>query len=139
MGRSVCLYLQTQRGALLNFCGPKTGTPCRFDLKPTAQRTDRGFGPCLARAGVGVNRRARAEKVRLPSGICSTPHAGSTVCACVRACVLGQGGAVDQWVSGGRRSHGGAEARRKQREETTTRHKGNWRVPCFCLCVNPSL
>jgi hypothetical protein len=35
----------------------------------------------------------------------------------------------------GRRSHGGAETRRKQREETTTRHKGNWRVPCFCLCV----
>jgi hypothetical protein len=26
------------------------------------------------------------------------------------------------------RSHGGAEARRKQREESTTRHKGNWRV-----------
>jgi hypothetical protein len=42
---------------------------------------------------------------------------------------------VDQWISGGRRSHGGAEARRKQREETTTRHKGNWRVPCFYLCV----
>jgi hypothetical protein len=36
-------------------------------------------------------------------------------------------------ISGGR-SHGGAEARRKQREETTTRHKGNWRVPCSCLC-----
>jgi hypothetical protein len=33
------------------------------------------------------------------------------------------------------RSHGGAEARRKQREETTTRHKGNLRVPCSCLCV----
>jgi hypothetical protein len=42
---------------------------------------------------------------------------------------------VDQWVSGGRRSHGGAEARRKQREEPTTRHKGNWRVPCSCLCI----
>jgi hypothetical protein len=26
-----CLYLQTQRGSLLNFCGPKTGTPRRFD------------------------------------------------------------------------------------------------------------
>jgi hypothetical protein len=36
---------------------------------------------------------------------------------------------LDQWISGGRRSHGGAEARRKQREESTTRHKGNWRVP----------
>jgi hypothetical protein len=35
----------------------------------------------------------------------------------------------------GRRSHGGAEARRKQREEPTTGHKGNWRVPCPCLCV----
>jgi hypothetical protein len=44
-------------------------------------------------------------------------------------------GSVDQWISGGRRSHGGAETRRKQREEATTRHKGNWRVPCFCLCV----
>jgi hypothetical protein len=32
---------------------------------------------------------------------------------------------VDQWISGGRRSHGGAEARRKQREESTTGHKGN--------------
>jgi hypothetical protein len=27
------------------------------------------------------------------------------------------------------------DASNKQREETTTRHKGNWRVPCFCLCV----
>jgi hypothetical protein len=44
-------------------------------------------------------------------------------------------GSVDQWISGGRCSHGGAEARRKQREESTTRHKGNWRVSCFCLCV----
>jgi hypothetical protein len=44
-------------------------------------------------------------------------------------------GSVDQWISGGRCSHGGAETRRKQREETTTRHKGNWRVPCVCLCV----
>jgi hypothetical protein len=43
---------------------------------------------------------------------------------------------VDQRISGGRRSHGGAEARRKQREESTTGHKGNyWRVPCSCLCV----
>jgi hypothetical protein len=42
-------------------------------------------------------------------------------------------GSVDQWS--GRRSHGGAEARRKQREEPTTGHKGNWRVPCSCLCV----
>jgi hypothetical protein len=33
------------------------------------------------------------------------------------------------------RTHGGAEARRKQREEPTTGQKGNWRVPCFCLCV----
>jgi hypothetical protein len=40
-------------------------------------------------------------------------------------------------ISGGR-SHGGAEARRKQREETTTGHKGNWRVPCSCLCVKHS-
>jgi hypothetical protein len=44
-------------------------------------------------------------------------------------------GSVDQWISGGRRSHGGAEARRKQREEPTTGHKGNWRVPCSCLRV----
>jgi hypothetical protein len=44
-------------------------------------------------------------------------------------------GSVDQWISGGRRSHGGAEARRKQREEPTTGYKGNWRVPCSCLCV----
>jgi hypothetical protein len=49
--------------------------------------------------------------------------------------MLQGGGSVDQWVSGGRRSHGGAEARRKQREESTTRHKGNWRAPCSCLCV----
>jgi hypothetical protein len=35
----------------------------------------------------------------------------------------------------GRRSHGGAEDRRKQREESATRHKGNWRVSCFFLCV----
>jgi hypothetical protein len=45
------------------------------------------------------------------------------------------GGSVDQWISGGRRSHGGAEARRKQRGEPTTRHKGNWRASCSCLCV----
>jgi hypothetical protein len=32
MGRSVCLYLQTQRGALLNFCGPKTGSNGPADL-----------------------------------------------------------------------------------------------------------
>jgi hypothetical protein len=38
-------------------------------------------------------------------------------------------------ICSGRRSHGGAEARRNQREESTTRHKGNWRVPCSCLCV----
>jgi hypothetical protein len=44
-------------------------------------------------------------------------------------------GSVDQWISGGRCSHGGAEARRKQREESTTGHKGNWRVSCSCLCV----
>jgi hypothetical protein len=44
-------------------------------------------------------------------------------------------GSVVQRISGGRRSHGGAEARHTQREETTTRHKGNWRVPCSCLCV----
>jgi hypothetical protein len=42
---------------------------------------------------------------------------------------------VDQWISGGRFSHGGAEIRRKQREETATGHKGNRRVPCSCLCV----
>jgi hypothetical protein len=42
---------------------------------------------------------------------------------------------VDQWISGGRCSHGGAETRRKQREETATGHKGNWCVPCSCLCV----
>jgi hypothetical protein len=30
-----------------------------------------------------------------------------------------------QRISGGWRSHGGAEARRKQREESTTGHKGN--------------
>jgi hypothetical protein len=42
---------------------------------------------------------------------------------------------VDQWISGGRRTHaGGAEARRKQREESTTGHKSNWCVPCSCLC-----
>jgi hypothetical protein len=47
-------------------------------------------------------------------------------------------GLVDQLsgsVVGGRCSHGGAEGRREQREETATRHKGNWRVPCSCLCV----
>jgi hypothetical protein len=44
-------------------------------------------------------------------------------------------GSVDQWISGGRRSHGRAVARRKQRDESTTRHKGNWRVPCSCLCA----
>jgi hypothetical protein len=38
-------------------------------------------------------------------------------------------GSVDQWISGGRRSHGGAEARRKQREEPTTRHKGQLACP----------
>jgi hypothetical protein len=48
---------------------------------------------------------------------------------------LARGGPVDQWISGGRCSHGGADARRKQREEPTTRHKGNWRVSCFCLRV----
>jgi hypothetical protein len=37
--------------------------------------------------------------------------------------VLVRDGSVDQWVSAGRRSYGGAEARRKQREEPTTRHK----------------
>jgi hypothetical protein len=37
--------------------------------------------------------------------------------------------AADQRISGEWRSHGGAEARRKQREESTTGHKGNWRVP----------
>jgi hypothetical protein len=47
--------------------------------------------------------------------------------------LLASSGSVDQWISGGRCSHGGAEARRKQREESTTRHKGNWRVSCFCL------
>jgi hypothetical protein len=54
-----------------------------------------------------------------------------------RALLPTQGGSVDQWISGGRCSHGGAEARRKQREEPTTRHKGNWRgvLSCFCLCV----
>jgi hypothetical protein len=46
---------------------------------------------------------------------------------------------VDQWISGGRRSHGGAEARRKQREEPTTGHKGNWRVLCSCLCVETAV
>jgi hypothetical protein len=38
-------------------------------------------------------------------------------------------GSADQQISGG------AEARRKQHEESTTGHKGNWRVPCPCLCV----
>jgi hypothetical protein len=42
---------------------------------------------------------------------------------------------ADQRIRGGWHSHGGAEARRKQREEPTTRHKGNWRVPWSCLCV----
>jgi hypothetical protein len=47
---------------------------------------------------------------------------------------------VDQWWLEGARSHGGAEARRKQREESTTGHKaqlarGNWCVSCSCLCV----
>jgi hypothetical protein len=44
-------------------------------------------------------------------------------------------GSADQRISGGWCSHGGAEARRKQRKEPTTRHRGNWRVPCSCLCV----
>jgi hypothetical protein len=34
----------------------------------------------------------------------------------------------DQQISGGWCSHGGAEARRKQHEETTAGQKGNWRV-----------
>jgi hypothetical protein len=42
---------------------------------------------------------------------------------------------IEVFEVSGRRSHGGAEARRKQREEATTGHKGNWRVPCSCLCV----
>jgi hypothetical protein len=45
---------------------------------------------------------------------------------------------VDQWISGGRRTHGGAEARRKQREEPATRHTPQgqlWRVSCSCLFV----
>jgi hypothetical protein len=48
-----------------------------------------------------------------------------------------QAGSADQRISGGRRSHGlpGAKARRKQCEEPTTGHKGNWRVSCSCLRV----
>jgi hypothetical protein len=42
---------------------------------------------------------------------------------------------VDQWWKALPRRSRGAEARRKQREESTTDHKGNWRVPCSCLCV----
>jgi hypothetical protein len=42
---------------------------------------------------------------------------------------------VDQWTSGGRCSHGGAETRRKQREETTTRHKGSCGVSRAFACV----
>jgi hypothetical protein len=51
------------------------------------------------------------------------------------SCNCSRARSADQRITGGWSSHGGAEARRKQREETTTRHKGNWRVPCFCLCV----
>jgi hypothetical protein len=36
----------------------------------------------------------------------------------------GTGGSADQRISGGWRSHGGAEARREQREESTTRPGG---------------
>jgi hypothetical protein len=49
--------------------------------------------------------------------------------------IRGRNGSVDQWISGGRRSHGGAEARRKQREESTTGHKGKWRVAPVLLPV----
>jgi hypothetical protein len=48
---------------------------------------------------------------------------------------LGFSGSVDQWWKVlPRRSRPRPDAR-KQREESTTRHKGNWRVSCFCLCV----
>jgi hypothetical protein len=56
-------------------------------------------------------------------------------CRCRMAYDEGESGSADQRISGGMRPHGGAEARRKQREEPTTGHKGNWRVPCSCMCV----
>jgi hypothetical protein len=40
---------------------------------------------------------------------------------------------VGQWISGGRCSHGGAETRREQREESTTRPRGQ----LVCLVLLP--
>jgi hypothetical protein len=59
-------------------------------------------------------------------GVGSLSRAGATPSTLNKT---GRAGTADQWISGsvveGRRSHGGAEARREQREESTTRHKGN--------------
>jgi hypothetical protein len=41
----------------------------------------------------------------------------------------GEEGPADQWISGGWCSHGGAEARREQREESTTGPRGQ--LACF--------
>ena len=42
------------------------------------------------------------------------------------------GGSVDQWISGGGRSHGGAEARQATARESDGRHKGQ--LPYFVRC-----
>jgi hypothetical protein len=48
-------------------------------------------------------------------------------------------GSVDQWISGGRCSHGGAARGQTHasnaRSQRPATNKGNWRVSCFCLCV----
>ena len=50
-----------------------------------------------------------------------------------------EGGSVDQWISGGGRSHGGAEARQATTRESDGGHKGQ--LPCFarCPCFAPGL
>jgi hypothetical protein len=44
-----------------------------------------------------------------------------------------QEGSADQRISGGWCSHGGAEARRKHREEPTTRHPPQGQLACLVL------
>jgi hypothetical protein len=62
---------------------------------------------------------------------CDAPACGGGVCC--------GGSAGPNGICSGRRSHEGAEARHKQREEPTTRHKGSWCVPCSCICAETEL
>jgi hypothetical protein len=85
----------------------KTRAPITY-ARPTGEEPNQG-----ELYEEGMRRRAKLVKARAKETVMHS------------ACTLIEMPRCRDFEVSGRRSHGGADARRKQREETTTGHKGN--------------